>query len=92
MASLLGRDDGLVWVDIPAWDDTAETVLSDVFKFHPMAIRDCAQRNQVPKVHVYTDHVFVVLHAPHAGKAGTCTTWNWTNSSAPATWSPCTAR
>ena len=70
VASLLCRDDGLVWVDIPAWDDTAETILSDVFKFHPMAIRDCAQRNQVPKVHVYPDHVFVVLHAPHAGKAG----------------------
>ena len=43
VASLLGRDDGLVWVDIPAWDDTAETVLSGLFKFHPMAIRDCYQ-------------------------------------------------
>jgi Mg2+ and Co2+ transporter CorA len=35
-----------------------------------MAIRDCAQRNQVPKVHVYPDHVFLVLHSPHAGAAG----------------------
>jgi Mg2+ and Co2+ transporter CorA len=70
VASLLGRGDGLVWVDIPTWDAAAETLMTQVFTFHPMAIRDCAQRNQVPKVHVYPDHVFVVLHAPHAGAAG----------------------
>lgn len=39
-------------------------VLSEVFGFHPLAIRDCAARNQAPKVHVYGDHVFVVLHDP----------------------------
>jgi Mg2+ and Co2+ transporter CorA len=45
-------------------------MLRDVFAFHPLAIKDCAQRNQVPKVHVYADHVFLVLHSPHAGAAG----------------------
>jgi magnesium transporter len=70
LPSLLARDDGLVWVDIPSWDDGAAKVLAEVFTFHPLAIRDCGQRNQVPKVHVYGDHVFVVLHAPHAGAAG----------------------
>jgi magnesium transporter len=70
LTSLLVRDDALVWVDIPTWDDSAPRVLAEVFTFHPLAIRDCAQRNQVPKVHVYGDHVFVVLHAPHAGAAG----------------------
>ena len=70
VASLLGRDDGLLWMDIPSWDESAAAVLAEVFRFHPMAIRDCAQRNQVPKVHVYPDHVFVVLHAPHPGAAG----------------------
>ena len=57
-------------MDIRTWDDSAARVLSEVFNVHPMAIRDCAQRNQVPKVHVYGDHVFVVLHAPDAGAAG----------------------
>ena len=70
LASLLDRDDGLVWVDIPTCDETAVAVITDVFQFHPMAMRDCVQRNQVPKVHVYGDHVFVVLHAPFAGAAG----------------------
>src|SRR5664279_3594313 len=66
----LARTDGLVWVDIPTWDDDAQWVLSEVFCFHPLAIKDCADRTQVPKVHVYPGHVFLVLHAPFAGKAG----------------------
>ncbi|MBV9921577.1 MAG: hypothetical protein JOY78_12080, partial [Pseudonocardia sp.] len=69
-AELLTRSDGLVWLDVPTWDAAAEHVLRDVFAFHPLAISDCAQRNQVPKVHVYADHVFLVLHSPHAGAAG----------------------
>ena len=70
LAALLGADAGFVWLDIGEWDETAERVLTDTFRFNPMAIRDCAQRNQVPKVHVYPDHAFVVLHAPEAGRAG----------------------
>ena len=70
VGELLARPDGIVWLDVPSWDDAAEEVLRDVFAFHPLAISDCAQRNQVPKVHVYPDHVFLVLHSPHAGSAG----------------------
>jgi magnesium transporter len=70
LAELLTRPDGLVWLDIPTWDAAAERLLRDLFAFHPLAIKDCAQRNQVPKVHVYPDHVFLVLHSPHAGAAG----------------------
>lgn len=60
----------MVWVDIPDCDDEAVRVLRDVFRFHPMAVGDCVERNRVPKVHAYADHVFVVLHAPEAGKLG----------------------
>lgn len=69
-AELLTRTDGFVWLDIPTWDEAGEHLLRDVFAFHPLAIGDCARRNQVPKVHVYPDHVFLVLHSPHAGAAG----------------------
>jgi magnesium/cobalt transport protein CorA len=64
------REDGLVWVDIPGCDEQAATALSEVFGFHPMAIRECVERNRVPKLHAYPDHVFVVLHTPERGERG----------------------
>jgi magnesium transporter len=70
LPDLLGKDDGFVWVDLAAVDPDAEHVLADVFRFHPRAVRDCLERNSVPKAHVYADHVLVVLHAPHSGKSG----------------------
>jgi magnesium transporter len=70
LEKLLGQGEGLVWVDIPACDAEASRVLSEVFGFHPRAVRECEQRNPVPKVQVYPDHVFVVLHAPEPGASG----------------------
>jgi Mg2+ and Co2+ transporter CorA len=67
---LLEKDDGVLWVDLPDGDPDAVTVLTDVFGFHPKAVQDCVQRSPVPKVHVYPDHVFVVLHAPELGARG----------------------
>ena len=65
---LAGPD--LVWVDLPSWDDEAAEVLGRLLRLHPRAVQDCAQRNPMPKVQVYPDHVFVVLHAPEQGKRG----------------------
>ena len=70
LKALLERPDGLVWVDVPTWDDEADHALTNVFGFHPLAIRDSINRNQVPKVHRYPDHFFVVLHAPQPGAHG----------------------
>ena len=62
--------DRIVWVDVPECDPGTVQVLTEVFGFHPLAVKDCADRNHMPKVHAYDDHVFVVLHAPEAGQAG----------------------
>ncbi|MBS1694089.1 MAG: magnesium transporter CorA family protein [Actinobacteria bacterium] len=70
LPALLARTDGLVWVDIPVWDERAEQMLTSTFGFHPLAIRDSANRNQVPKIHRYRDHLFLVLHAPQPGAGG----------------------
>ena len=45
LPQLLQGEDGLVWVDIPTWDEEAVRVLSEVFRFHPAgrAGRDGAQ-------------------------------------------------
>ena len=70
LPSLLDRSDGVLWVDIPDGDPDAVRVLGEVFGFHPKAVQDSVHRSPVPKVHVYADHVFVVLHAPEAGAGG----------------------
>jgi Mg2+ and Co2+ transporter CorA len=70
LPDLLCRTDGVLWVDIPEGDPDALRVLGDVFGFHPKAVQDSVQRSPVPKVHVYADHVFVVLHAPETGAGG----------------------
>ena len=59
-----------VWVDVPSWDDEAAGALVEPLGLHAGAVRDCAERNPLPKVHIYPDHVFVVLHAPEAGPRG----------------------
>lgn len=70
LPALLIREDGIVWVDIPNCDDEAVRVLTEVFRFHALAVHDLVERNPVPKVQVYADHVLVVLHTPEPGAAG----------------------
>ncbi|MEN0130159.1 MAG: magnesium transporter CorA family protein [Brevundimonas sp.] len=68
--ALLDAGDGVVWVDVPQWDDAAAEALTDVFDLHPMAVHDFSVRNRLPKVHSYEDSLLLVLHAPERGKAG----------------------
>ena len=64
------RGPDLVWVDVPQWDEAAAAALVEPLGLHAGAVRECAERNPLPKVHLYPDHVFVVLHAPEAGHHG----------------------
>jgi len=70
LSALRTRDDGFLWLDIFQWSDEAETILTDEFRFHPMAIAKSKDRNHVPRLHVYPDHVFTVIHAPEMGTGG----------------------
>ena len=70
LPDLRKRNEGFVWLDIPEWNDEAETVLAKEFHFHPMAITESRNRNHIPRVHVYPDHVFIVVHAPEIGEGG----------------------
>ena len=68
--ALPARTDGLVWVDIPVWDEQAEQTLTHDLWVSSARGRDSANRNQVPKIHRYDDHLFLVLHAPQPGAGG----------------------
>jgi magnesium transporter len=70
LEALLARDDGFVWVDIPKGEPGTTPILSEVFRFHPIAVQDCLEMSRIGKIHAYSDHVFVALHTPEAGTAG----------------------
>jgi magnesium transporter len=69
VVTLLGRDDGFVWVDVPVWDDEVDSFLHGL-GCHPKVIEACSRRNHVPTVHSYPDHWFITMHAPLLGEAG----------------------
>ena len=68
--TLLLREDVLVWVDIPECSDEAVTLLTDVLHCHPLAVRDCMERNRVPRVRVYPHQLLLILHGPERGPSG----------------------
>ena len=70
VSTLLQRDDGYVWLDVPRWGDDEARVLTEKFGFHPVALDACRERNHMPMVHGYRDHVFVVLHRPLVQEPG----------------------
>jgi magnesium transporter len=70
LATLMRRDDGFAWIDLPELSEADAATLSDLIGLHPMALRSCQERNHVPTIHGYTDHVFIVVHSPLAGDAG----------------------
>jgi Mg2+ and Co2+ transporter CorA len=67
---LLTRADALVWMDITECGDEAVSLLTDVLHCHPLAVRDCLQRNRVPRVRIYPHQQLVILHGPERGPSG----------------------
>ena len=51
-----------VWADVhgPTAEDAA--ALRDVFNFHPLAVEDALQSMQFPKIEVYPNFLYVILH------------------------------
>ena len=70
LPELLERTDGFCWLDIPVWSDDAERLLRDELDCHPLAINDSKERNHIPRVHLYPDRLFIVVHAPEIGHGG----------------------
>jgi Mg2+ and Co2+ transporter CorA len=70
LPALRQKADGFLWLDVPEWSDEAEVLLKRDFGFHPMAITESRNRNHIPRVHVYPQHVFIVVHAPEIGANG----------------------
>jgi magnesium transporter len=57
------------WIDLTRPDEADLRLLGDRFGFHPLALEDCAHRDQRPKAEEYGDHLFIVtqgFECPHA--------------------------
>lgn len=59
-----------VWVDLenPAPEETA--ILTQVFKFHPLAVEQCLEQATHPKISDFGDYVYLVVHGISPGEAG----------------------
>ncbi|KPD01345.1 Magnesium transport protein CorA [Geobacillus sp. BCO2] len=51
------------WVDFHEPTDEESALLASFFRFHPLAIEDCLEYVQRPKLDFYDRYLFVVLHA-----------------------------
>ncbi len=69
VVELFAHGDGFFWIDVPRWDRDSEAVLLGL-GCHPLVVEGCRQRNYVPTVHGYGDHVFVTTQSPFLGAAG----------------------
>jgi magnesium transporter len=66
---------GLRWVNIERTGALERAWLEEHFDFHALDLEDVLSRNQRPKIDVYDDYLFIVLHFPifdpAAGRLGT---------------------
>jgi len=68
--ALMKDPSGWLWLDVPEPDEQTAALLTEVFGAHPAAVADVMERNHVPRLHLYGDVLFLVLHRPLVGEAG----------------------
>jgi Mg2+ and Co2+ transporter CorA len=59
----LGDASELVWIDIVRPTAEDGTLLRDVLHFHPLAVEDCLQGKQMPKLERYPGYFFLIVYA-----------------------------
>ena len=52
-----------VWVDMEKPTDAEYSLLKETFNFHPLSIDDCKKSIDLPKIDVFEDYIFIVLHS-----------------------------
>lgn len=52
----------LHWIDLDAPTDAEAALLTDPFNFHPLAIDDCLEEVNAPKVDDYESYLFAIVH------------------------------
>lgn len=65
VSDILQSGNGLLWLVLQdANEDELNSILHDIFHFHPLTIEDCLSEGyQTPKLDVFENYIFVVMHA-----------------------------
>lgn len=58
----------LKWHHIQNPSEEDLSFLEETFEFHPLDIEDCRSTNQRPKIDIYDDYNFLILHFPGFGR------------------------
>lgn len=63
-AALLKEPGSLLWVDFDAEPDpSAESILTGIFRFHPLAVDDALEETHIPKIDDWGEYIYIVLNA-----------------------------
>jgi magnesium transporter len=63
LPGLLGDPQVHVWVDLSGpMDDASRNVAAEVFRFHPLAIEDCFEERERPKLEAYDGYLYCITH------------------------------
>ncbi|MFC1808610.1 magnesium/cobalt transporter CorA [Candidatus Omnitrophota bacterium] len=68
LQNILRDEKRTVWVDFESASAEENNALTEVFKFHPLAVEDCINTSEHPKLDKYDGYMFVVLHAINFGR------------------------
>ncbi len=67
-AAALAQRDGLLWVDfVNEPEEVCESILRDIFGFHPLAVDDALQETHTPRVDDWGDYLYIVANALEYG-------------------------
>lgn len=63
LPGLLADAEVRVWVDLSGpLDDASQKVAAEIFRFHPLAIEDCFEERERPKLEAYDGYLYCITH------------------------------
>jgi magnesium transporter len=70
LSQIRSEPDTLVWVDVTGGSDEEIDRMGEEFSIHPLALEDCRQQHQRPKVDQYRQHLLLVAYGTEAAIQG----------------------
>ena len=62
ISELCADEKNVVWVDVLRATEDDYAMLAEEFRFHPLALEDCRNAHQRPKIDEYKGYYFMVLY------------------------------